>query len=745
MTTGAPSSDLAATARRALTRERLAIVFALGLAAVVLVAWAWRHDFLTYRHDIGETFVAIRQSENLQKTFARYGMLHVETSDDGQTQVYTHNVNLATYLVFAYRLLGMESREVITFAILPVFLLGLLTGYLVVRRISGDPAIAAVFLGLMLLDFANVGAFAFNALRAWHYVGLFGVLLGLHGMVTSPPGPRNRRARLVTAIGAMVSFGCGYDFFVIVGACAVAWLVFTCTWRQFGRSVAWLAACFLVPFTLRQLEVIYWMGLKTWFTDFYVTLAIKVPFASRFLTIPSIEEIDAIYRQAGLMRPPAYPTSTLAGIWGTFEPLAHHALFPHFGVIGTAAAVICALVALVTLGVKRWAGIRRVIELPAAYVIGAAIGLFIFAPFSLHVYLKHNFPLVAGMVHLAEATCLVLAGKLAWQCIKSQRTWGAAVGIGGVALLSLNTIAIQVGNAYASKELDLRWLRRAAEIVESTSSAPGEVVYAVKLPPETGGLLGRDEPAHPVDPALAPWILARALGALVERPLIDLPDLNSPRIVVYAPGDGWTNLDAREPDLRHEDWLLATARRWGLGKRWEEAVTGLTPGIIGHPKVEMHPDDVVFLQIHVPLPSTMRPPRGVPEIEIITADGRSVTVRNIIDDLPQRRPTGSAALTYNAKHGVINAYLRLPPELIPATTSAFELQFRGRIYFGSQSLQTAPVPLVFSPRAPRSSTAVTLPEPTTGQLASAFRHYAVLERSRTGVGYVILDLRIPAP
>lgn len=737
MATGGSSSPTP----RKLPGEATALLLFCLLQGVVLFIWGYRHDFMTYRQDIGETDVAYRQSENLRQTFPAHGMLHVKTSESGKTKVYTHNVNLGTYYFFLWRSLGVDSRTALTVTVLPVYLGSLLVAYLAVRVITGSRLTAWVFLGLLALDFANVGAFAFNALRAWHYVGLFGALYGVNAIVSCAPGAKPFRALAATALGAIVSFGCGYDFFVIVGACAVAYLLLASDWRRIPAAMSWLILCFLVPFILRQLEVIYWMGAGTWFTDFYMTFAIKVPFASRFISIPSISEIDALYEEAGLIRPPAYPTSDLAGIWNTAEPLARLALFPRYGVLGCVAAAACALAGLAGSFFARKTELFRRVSLAAAYLIGAVIGLFIFAPFSLHVYLKHNFPLVAGLVHLAEAVCLVLAFQLARKSLAQGARLAPTLLFGTCLLLAGNAIAVQVVNAYASKELDFRWIQRLDDLAGTQVLRPETLVAAVMMPPQLNGMLGSKAHVNTVTPDQAPWILARASHLLVERPLIDVPDAGLPATaLLYAPGDGWCNLDAREPDLRHRDWLLSLWQRLRNPEPVADRIARVKPVLVDKPGRKTHPDDIVHMEFRAAVPVDVPAPRGVPELEVQTADGRSFTLHNIIDDIPHRIPTGAVSLIYNAKFSMLHVYARLPPEVFVPGTAATELTFRGVLHFGATTIRSDPVVINFSSTASRNRISPILPEPTTDQLCSAFRHYKIIERSRTGVGYAILDL-----
>jgi hypothetical protein len=719
----------------------LALGFFLFLQGLLLLFWGGQTDFMTYRQDIGETLVAYRQSENLRGTFSKYGMLHVETLPSGRAKVYTHNVNLGTYYFFFWRTLGIENRSLLTLTVLPIYLLSLLVAFLTVRRITESLAIAWVFLGLMTLDFANVGAFAFNALRAWHYLGLFGVLYGVHEIVSRPPATKPILGLVVTALSAMISFGCGYDFFVIAGACAGTYVVLASTWRRMAGAIFWLVICFFVPFFLRQLEVIYWMGLPAWSMDFYTTFAIKVPFASRVIHIPSVAEIDALYDQAGLLRPPAYPTSDLMGIWNTAEPLARLALFPSYGFLSCMLVVALGLAGLTCSLFFRKTELFRVSRLPAAYLFGASIGLFVFAPFSLHVYLKHNFPLVAGLVHLAVAVCIVLLLNLARKYLANGKRVAALLFFAGGSLFITNAVAVQIRNTYESKELDFRWVGSLAKLRGDQSGKSNSIVAAVMFPPESAAILENKVSVQTVAPDKAPWILARKAHRLVEHPLIDLPaGSEAVTTLLYAPGDGWCNLDAREPDLHHRDWLVSLWQGLRNASSSQDRIAKVKPYVIAGPAGEIRPDDIVHLKFAFPVPTDLPTPRAVPQLEVRTENGDSFIFQNIIDDIGHPGLTGAVSLVYNAKFNTLDVYARLPHEVFKTLKPAATLDFRGMIYFGGILIRSEPVTVKFSSTIVHTQIIPILTEPTTGQLCSAFRQYKVIERSRTGVGYAIFDL-----
>lgn len=713
--------------------EILAVIILLALQLAFLLPWAVRNDFVTFRQDSGETFVAFRQSGRLRETFPRFGLLHVQADSTGE-KVYTHNVNLGTLYFFFLRSLGISERETLTLCVLPVYLAGLLLACLAVRKWSGSGAVAGFFLILMVLDFANVGAFAFNALRAWHYVALFGTLHALGRLLSPEPGQRRGSSLLLLAFSATVAFGCGYDFFVIVGAVAGAVTLACFPRRQWLPMLGWLAGCFFLPFLLRQIEVAYWMGLRTWLTDFYYTFAIKVPFVTRLVHIPSVAEIDAIYARAGLMRPPAYPTSDWAGIWQTLEPLIRLAVIPRYGVIGCGLALLGTAAFLVGACLRLSRFPLQLLRLPALYFIGICAGLLVFAPFSLHVYLKHDFPLVAALIHLTEAVALGLALAL-WRT-KSGRmpVLHRTAALAAFGFLAGNTLAVTAGNSAHSKELDHAWIREVRQRTKESSDPahPGLVASSFLFPAQARSVI---DPDHLTlsRPDQVPWILAQAAGLLVQKPVLTVPDFPAPAFALYAPTDGWCNLDAREPDLSHHDWLLRRLHAASWAQSGPPALH-----LRSSSSSLLRPGDVIHVSYGTDAPSDWVPDDSELALMVTDSQGRTYEFKNIVDELPLAIPTGAAALTYNARFGSFEGYLRLPPERVGEVTGAFSI--RGVIRYRGQSAQGDPVTVTFSPSAPPQNDPVILvPEPTVAQLRRAVPREAIAREGAVGAGFLLLN------
>jgi len=253
-----------------------------------------------------------------------------------------------------------------------------------------------------------VGAFAFNALRAWHTLGFFAVT---YHSIQIASGSRLSRQKVGLGCGAFIAFGCGYDFWVICLFVALTILVFfsdNLRLRNLLMRASLISLFFGLPFAVRQLHIAYFLGFTYWYHDFIYSVAIKVPYATKLISIPSIEEIDAYYRSQGVLRPPALPTSSVQEIFFTLRHMVTAVTLPRWGWL-TLLTYLCVLGAglgaiLGPLRSSRIGAFGAALLLPLS--IGVALGLALVAPFSLHVYFKHEFPLISFLLLLAKGIVL---------------------------------------------------------------------------------------------------------------------------------------------------------------------------------------------------------------------------------------------------------------------------------------------------------------------------------------------------
>src|SRR5262249_27642102 len=103
---------------------------------------------------------------------------------------------------------------------------------------------------------------------------------------------------------------------------------------------------------------------------------------------------------------------------------------------------------------KTWLGIfsKRLI-VPMS--LGVAVGVVVFAPFSLHVYLKHEFPLLAFLFITARAGVIYTALKLLFAENKLRR----AVAVTAIAIFALDGVMTDWNNRTFGPALNFRWTK----------------------------------------------------------------------------------------------------------------------------------------------------------------------------------------------------------------------------------------------------------------------------------------------
>ena len=588
---------------RLLKKVEIAVVVAVIIVTWILIArWAIANDLITYRQDSGESYIAFDQASKVESNFPKYGLLHVQDRTDGAKLVYTHNVNIGTHYAILLRLFGVTSLRTFLWLIPPFFFLALVISYLAIRTISGSQAIALVFLILMVSDFGNVGAFAFNALRSWHYLGFFSTLLGIFLLLSPTNASEPLKGYFFLLLGSIVAFGCGYDFYVIVGASTVLFaLIFPDKFPGF-RIFFIIGGAFALPFVVRQAEVIFWLGLDFWVKDFFYSLAIKVPFFTHFISIPSLGEVDAYYASLGVMRPPAVPSKSWSNLWDSLVPLLIHATAPRYGILTLIlipVGVIWGLAnRLLASRFTRDSGMR----LCAAMSLGALIGLSIFAPFSFQVYLKHNFPLIAGLVHLTTAIILVKAFQMLfaeWKWPLRFKTLFAAAITG---LLLLNIALVRKSDHETIEGLSFQWIKSLDRLMAERGLAKEKVLAATTGIPLPDDSAVKAVPVFRNSTQVDP---SRILEILAESDAINSNTKNyralNERLLVYSPGHNWCNIDSPEPDLSQKDWLMnfidTTFFKKSEPQWFDKATIGFYCG--NTPTQPIHPDDVLKLSYMV--------------------------------------------------------------------------------------------------------------------------------------------------
>jgi len=280
---------------------------------------AGNHGYFLCVQDCGEAFIAQHQAKNFSIYGFRYGLIedHATSIDPAaHPYLYTHNVNIGNLVFALLEALGLGALQIKTAVTISAFGIGMAYAYRAVAFHARSRIFALLVLAFLLTDIEQVLAFAANPLRAWHWMALFGTIFHV-GRIAAGTSASAAVDRIAIPALAFVAFGIGYDFLAISLAISIAVLLLC---RSDGRPVAWreillLLAAFVAWPVLRQFQVMAVMGPEFWIRDLYYSVAIKVPFVSSILPLPTIEEIDQYYAGRGVLRPPSRPTESTAEIF----------------------------------------------------------------------------------------------------------------------------------------------------------------------------------------------------------------------------------------------------------------------------------------------------------------------------------------------------------------------------------------------------------------------------------------------
>lgn len=438
-----------------LSSSAAALIVVLSLLGLFLSAPSTRP--LNCDMECGETLLSLRAAQQFREHGIEHGLLENLGSRE-KPSIYTHNVNIGTLTFVGLEALGVSDNYKF---LLPLFVYGLGLAYvfLTVRRVSGSEQLALVTLVFFATTYWGLGAYALNALRSWHLLAFFSVIFHICGIARHP---RSGREIAGVCLGAVAAFGCGYDFWIICAAVALfvgLANLETYTPKRVALIAITLTAAFALPFVLRQIHVAWAMGLSFWMQDFIYSVAIKVPYADKFIDIPSLESIDAYYLAHQVLRPPAQPGNTAAQIFFTFRHMIAFVTVPRWGLLSLVTLAVVAAIAVIPWIRKSKLGVySAALVLPAT--LGTAIGLIIFAPFSLHVYFKHEFPLFGFLLLLAKGAAIYFLITIVSTKIGK---WKARVAASLLAAFIIDTAMVHWNNATHGPSLNLRWGKFFAE------------------------------------------------------------------------------------------------------------------------------------------------------------------------------------------------------------------------------------------------------------------------------------------
>lgn len=320
--------------------QSLGVTVVLVLAAIVAVLqFSQGLTTIPCWTDCGETFNALSQVQQFKRFGFSYALLEdLATSGDPQAHpyLYTHNVNLGAILFSLAAAVGITEPAQLHLITLAAFSLGLFYAFALVKRVTQSELLGLLVLGFLASDLVHVLWYGLNALRAWHFLAIFGLIYHVFDWtkVWTGGAPPLRQTALVVLF-TLIAFGVGYDFWIIlffIGALVV--LVFSEVLAIVRFKRAFLLGClFLIPFLFRQVQVAAGVGLEFWWYDFFVTIAIKVPYVSHLVELPSLADIDAVYRESAVARPPASPSNSWQQILYLLEKLTRYKFLPSYGLL----------------------------------------------------------------------------------------------------------------------------------------------------------------------------------------------------------------------------------------------------------------------------------------------------------------------------------------------------------------------------------------------------------------------------
>lgn len=367
-----------------------------------------RSGYVPCATNCGETFDALQYVSNYRLYGLRFGLLQdMATSPLPQARpfLYTHNVNLGGLVFVALDALGVRTLSGKQLFTLLGFGLGLLYVFKAVTAHTRSPLIGFCTLVLFIVDYEHVLSFGLNALRAWSWLALFGLLY--HGGRIAGASEARARDRIALFVFAAVAFGIGYDFWICCLATIVTLALAPRTtegWKRHLRSrLVWILLAFAAPVILRQIQVAVFVGPEFWLQDVHYSLLVKLPLANRLSPLPSAATIDAFYQSWHILRPPAVPARSALAILNMLQSMLFSITIPSFGLLSTVLLLALGLLGASTVAApERW---RR----PLATVLLAGYLLALGALFVQRLVLPRFVDRTGQVVACLVAACGVIA------------------------------------------------------------------------------------------------------------------------------------------------------------------------------------------------------------------------------------------------------------------------------------------------------------------------------------------------
>ncbi len=314
------------------------VFLVIGLMMSILWKYGEKTNFIPCVSDCGETFVAQKQVKDFQLYGLKYGLFqdHATSNNiDAHPFLYTHNVSIPSIVFPILDWLGVQSFVAKQFLTVFVFGAGLFYIFLAAFYYSRSYLVAISLLMFFCTDYYHVFSFGLNALRAWHWLLLFGLLF--HGgryLLERDKFPK--LDRIMLAVFSTLAFGIGYDFWIICLSIITVLTAAIFFMRPKNARIILvdfllISFFFFFPVFLRQIHVVIVLGADFWYKDFFYSAAIKVPFLKKIIPLPSMEEINTFYNFHNILRPPATQHASWTIIKETFLDMFKNIIIPSFG------------------------------------------------------------------------------------------------------------------------------------------------------------------------------------------------------------------------------------------------------------------------------------------------------------------------------------------------------------------------------------------------------------------------------
>lgn len=526
------------------------VIIVVNMAAVWIDAKA--SSYVPCIENCGETFHVLKYVRDYRLYGAKYGLIEDLSDDPSPSRtpiLYTHNANLPGVTFALMEAAGIRTLAGKQFVTLLIHGLGLLYAFLAIRFLTNSAGITLIFCILFATEYELVFAFSLNALRAWHWLALFGLIFHVGSAVRKPELTAHVPA---VAVFAAIAMGMGYDFYSICAVIsALTALVFTAGEISRRRRLliyVSLLTAFLVPIPIRQIQILSIMGFDYWRTDIYYSVVSKVPLIRGLVDLPPESEIASYYDSHGVFRP--RPSSRSFGeLLSYFGDLLRYVTLPLFGIVTLVVfagmtASACVLLLKQTGGSTNDAdAMHRQLALKAVFslAVGSALGMLVLADHNLTIFIKHKVPLIAAPIFLAKAVAIAWLIEIFIKTSDVRRRAFAAVGF---SLLFADHLAIQYFNYSARVPYRFTWIDHIRANPDAT--------YAISWDPAAVSVFAntrvrsislRDQLA--LEQFVTDRVRTNARPRIITPLLTDLPDY-----WLYFPTDGMSPFDSFSPSCR---------------------------------------------------------------------------------------------------------------------------------------------------------------------------------------------------